>query len=1306
MIADNDWNKIKLELKKNIEPVFKSELGVLAIPFEEIIDLLRGVLLKELGNADLDDREEIIKAIIIRYKNKDVDGYGTASVVLALKLESFFKRVYSIAHETLWPGENNMLKGQIVTFVRKFKYTYTDPQFISADDTIFDPPNKEFVKTDANDKPVYQPDFFIGKFPFFAKQFKVAYDIRNQEGHLDPESDDDRNSLLIKDLMLVYLFVIYKYADKLKQEVVHKPAFDSISNWNIFKKLCNGFDHRQAYFLVTDKTYLSENLLVHLANLNWDFVFDLDFNSDTEGVLKAVKPKYSQVINQIIHTTEDKGLLPSFPDKTTFWYFIRGNASVLKSLPPNSSYADWRPMYVKFTSNLMLKYYQENFGSKSTLINIIILSNEALFVKDIVYSIKDMGSKIKFNFVFANQDNTRCNDLIREIGANSIEIPLLQLLEGFRQTENKSNANSGIIHVPCISSKGQSIEIPHAVHIALNQYFKILHLDILKENLDGVSDKTFYQGRNIEWRELDSDFDVKRDITKNLFDSIRSWLQSRSDSGLFTLVHHPGAGGTTIARRIAFELYENYPVLLFNETLISFEEDKITDRLHQLFSITELPTLIIIDNSNISKAQIEQLKRTIEYRLVKAIILNVESGFNIPAKADNTFYLKSELDNLEIPRFLNKFSKEFKHREEAFKKIISENNSSILTPFYFGLVANEENFTTIEKYVKIRLDGITVKERDLIILLAFFNHYAKGKSREVPHFVISNFLDLQDDFILLNNHISNAKILDLIIETEPDQFIYWKTIHPIISLHILKQVFDANSKGELNPSLLKAFSITVIHSLRTISDSKSNEILQLLYSLFIQRNDGYLADEPDEDLSKDSYSSNKFSKVIEELQTNQSRIEVFDILTTEFPTEHPHFWGHFSRLYSIDKDFQNALECINKAIALDRYDYRLFHIKGMCFRTELYRLTDKFYGIKKEVSEDIINQIQKYFEDAKFEFFRTFELAPYNEHGYVSYVQMVIRTIEFAFSVSEFKNETRDYTKFITAISNEWYRSILASAKEVIDIYYKNNIESISQKLDQYKITLLKFWGEKDKMLNAWQGLLGNKIYDQNLVRRNLAYAYLAKGEFNWNTIKGKDLLKIQELASENLEGSFDERDLHLWFEVSRRLNSNVLLLINRLEELEFKIETIHSAYYLMCLYAVKAIVGGSESALDDFEKNLTRIKSRITGPYSKIFCPEWIGLKDENIVLVHNKDVGRWNKEKQFFENPNLSMITKLKGRVVVYNRPQEGFIEVEGSGIRAIYQPGRFGHYHSDAEAGTRVEFYLGFNYDGARAFLVTNC
>ncbi|EHQ24265.1 P-loop NTPase [Mucilaginibacter paludis] len=1302
MITDREWAAIKSELKKNFDRLFITQIGVLKVPFEEVIDTLRSVLEKELGEADLDDRDKVVKALKVRYKDKDVDNYGTAVTMLALKLESFFKRVYKIINEPLWTGEQNMLKGQIVTFVKGFKYTYADPLFASADDTVFSAPHKEFVVKDNNNVPLFQPNYFITKFPF-GKQFKLTYDLRNKEGHLDPETDDDEKSLLIKEIVTIYLFITYQYIDRLKQKVVHQLALNNISNWNVFKTLCAEFNRRQAYFLVIDRLNSSESQLSNLANWTWDFVFDLDSTSDTDGVLHAVKPKNSQAINQIIHHTDDRGILPPFPDKTTFWYFLKGNHHVLKSMILSGNYSDWRETYGMFTSRLMVKFYQDNFGAKSTIINVIILSTQAPYVKDLLYAIKGMDGKLNVNFIFANEDNTACFDLIDEIKGKSIDVPIVQLLEGFHQLDSRPNGQPHVLRVPCISNKGQSIEIPAQTTLDLKQYFKIVHLDILTDALENVSDKTFYQGRNIEWVELDNNYDVTRDITKNIHDSIRSWLHSRSDSGLFTLVHHPGSGGTTIARRIAFMLYRDYPVLLLNEMTISFDETKITDRLHQLFTLTELPALVIIDNTNIGKAQIQQLKRTIEHRLVKAIILTIESGFDVPQKLENAFYLKPSLEKTEVNRFLSKFIKEFPAQEAAFKQIIIENNPAILTPFYFGLIAYEEAFITIENYVKRRLAGITTKEKDLILLLAFFNYYAKGKSRDVPHFVISNFLGVDENFIRLRNHIDNSKILDLIIETEPDQYIYWRTIHPIISLQILKDTFEPNLLGALNPSILKIFAMRIIRSVREITNFASAEILQLLDSVFIQRKDWHNNDEEiDED---NGNGDSKFSLLISDLQTNQSRIEVFEVLTTEFPTEHAHFWGHFSRLYSIDKDFDNAIRTINVATDLDPNDYRLFHIKGMCYRTELYRIRDKYYGLRDEVSEEILTRLQQLFDDAEFEFDKTAELAPFNEHGYVAFVQMAIQTIEFGYSISLLKTQNKDYTQFITNPANTWYSSILASAKEWIDRYNNKNFEIPSQHLERYKIILLKFWGEKERMINAWQSLIGDQHHDQNIIRRNLAYAHLAKGDFDWAQLRGRDLLKIQSLASENLEGTFDARDLNLWFEVSRRLNTNVALLVSRLEELEFKIETIHSAYYLMCLYAIKVLTGGSGSALDNYEKNLQRMNERISGPYNKIFCPEWLGFKDNSIVLVNNKDIGRWNKEKQFFEDGNHRFLYRVNGKVVKYNRPQEGFIEIAGSGILVIYQPGKFGHYHSDAEKGTLVECYIGFNFDGARAFQVSN-
>lgn len=105
-----------------------------------------------------------------------------------------------------------------------------------------------------------------------------------------------------------------------------------------------------------------------------------------------------------------------------------------------------------------------------------------------------------------------------------------------------------------------------------------------------------------------------------------------------------------------------------------------------------------------------------------------------------------------------------------------------------------------------------------------------------------------------------------------------------------------------------------------------------------------------------------------------------------------------------------------------------------------------------------------------------------------------------------------------------------------------------------------------------------------------------------------------------------------------------------------------------------------------------------------KIFCPKWYGYEGEENTIVNISSIGEWNRKVGFIENPDKSKLIKLKGIVARYNRAQEGFIEVENCGLQVFYQPGKAGHFSTDVNK-TKVEFYLGFNYNGARAFEVKN-
>lgn len=1301
MITHFEWQRIKDELKKNIEPVFIEKGIISPVPFEHILDIFQGVLEKETGVDDLDDRDIVIKALKKRYLTKDWWGDSKSILFdLSLKFESFVKRLFhpTLANETLLNPTRNNIAQYLKTFWNKF-HMASDIDFQNVNLQEID----KFFDKDANDHPINKPEVFLTNSLPLGFYFKTQYDLANAGRHLDPSISEDEIPQLIKSVIVCYIFMIIKYSNRLERKVIHQPDTTIVSDWGIFKQYCNHFQKHQSFILVADQINLEEVALSNFANIKWDFVIDFNVDSENNGLLKAFNSVgyFPQTINQIIHTSDDRGKITAvFPSNTTFWYFAQGNSGIVKSLVKSTKIFDWRLMYGRYTQDLMIEYYEKNYSRSHNPITVVIISKDTERVRDIIYSIKSMNSNLNTEFIFANDDNTQLQNLIEEISGKSIEMPINNLIEGFREMKGimfSTNTNDGI-YLPCHSTKGKSILLSNEEILSVRQFFQIIHMGILSDEEDTISNKTFYQGRKISWKELDSRLDVDRNITKDLLNTIKNLLEKRTESNIIYLSHYAGVGGTTIARRIAFELYNDFPVLFLNETISSFNEVQLVEKLLKVFQKTELPILVIVDNSNITTQQIEILEKVSGHRLAKTVFLLVESTFAEPRQEKNKFYLPSALDKNEITRFHDKFNREYPLKKNNFDDLIKEAYSS-LNPFYFGLIANEKEYISIEEYVAKRLDGINEKELNLLKLLAFCQIFAKGKLREVPHFVISRFLEINEEYIRLKKHTQNQKIYDLIIETEN---LSWKIIHPIIAQSILIQTFKSNDRGNINIYALKNFSIELINSLRELSEHRNEEVLELLHNLFILRaEDNSLESiEVDADFSDNLYNKNLFSKFINDLENNNNRIEIFEVLTTEFPEENAHFWGHFSRLYSMNKDFENALKTIDKALGIDK-DFIFYHIKGMCYRTELYRLKDECWG-DKDVALKQNLLMRNYFNKASEAFDIAREVAPKKEHGYIAYIQMVMQMIEFEYSISAYnKFGGKDYTLFIT--NNTWCRDLLVNANEVINEYFENNQEYENPKIKEKQIQLMKFFGEKHAMLNAWNNLLGRKEFDQNLVRRQLSYAILAKNEFEWEKAKGKDLNKIIEYLEENLKNKVEIRDLQLWFNAFRRISNNMNELIKKVEEWEFQKPSSDTAYLLMCLYAVQAI-NGVKSGVDNYEKYQKKVQDRIKTIYSKVFCAEWVGYVNDNSILINNKQIGIWNRDKQFFDTESNKLL-KLKGKVQKYISRTQGYLEIENVGIKVMYQPALCNHFSDDAQKGTKVEFFLGFNYDGARAFEVRN-
>ena len=99
----------------------------------------------------------------------------------------------------------------------------------------------------------------------------------------------------------------------------------------------------------------------------------------------------------------------------------------------------------------------------------------------------------------------------------------------------------------------------------------------------------------------------------------------------------------------------------------------------------------------------------------------------------------------------------------------------------------------------------------------------------------------------------------------------------------------------------------------------------------------------------------------------------------------------------------------------------------------------------------------------------------------------------------------------------------------------------------------------------------------------------------------------------------------------------------------------------------------------------------------------EWLGRGHGLNTLVNASELGDWDAEKGFWANEAL--LAKTQGIISRINDGGSGEIELE-MGLKAFFVPSRGlveGGYWRGRDEGQRVEFYLGFSYEGLRAWSV---
>ena len=1038
--------------------------------------------------------------------------------------------------------------------------------------------------------------------------------------------------------------------------------------WDQLYRACDGFDPGRIFVALMDRVLdVATRDWTALAGVHWSLVVDFDIETDTIGNYSAAKDPFGERQSLRLTALDDS---PEITPRSTLWVAAAG----LKSRPttkPSSNRRDWNRHKVPQIEQVLNKLAQT---TEPRPITVVIFGGDASYIRT-VSEIADRAFDSRVEYVIAVPDPGAYGNIMDEFEASTIPISMLDVAHGLRDSLPNSG-EPGETLFP--RSEGGTVQIEPSRASWMDEELELIHLKI-ESNADIQSNgELFLKGAMISWGDLNSRMDVDRAVTNQLEQDVRKELDARATRRI-NLWHWPGAGASTLARRIAWDVHREFPTVVARE----IKPQETAERVRYLFGSTGKPILVIIDLPHATKEVVDRFYDVLRGYNVPAVLFNVERRFGLN-DSTGQHYLDAMLETWEAARLKDLLASRVPERRSDLESLVVEQDRRKRTPFYFGLTAYGNDFKGIESYVEARLTQASDPVRQAMLYAAFAYYYGQVS---LPLEFLNPVFGLSASKRIYMRDVFPEYVRELLIE-ESERI---RPSHQLIAEEILQQELSRKEGDKRNwPNGLADLATSFIELATSLPHRDGGIISNILRFVLIERGSGESPAGPWE---------SEFSRFLTDVPSMDGQQRVLVELTRAFPAE-PHFWAHLGRFYSRrPHDHANAHSAYQVAIDLLPQDALLHHMAAMGRRAELY---DSLSSIGNSLSRDDENKILAIVNEATMEFETARSLDRRSEYPYISQVQMIHRVVGTISTAKGYQFETM---RFLTLSGNDAYRELVDEAQNLLsDLDLIKSGESPSQLQAGLQARLEEFHGNHSEAIERLTNVLDRRDSHKPPIRRAIIRAYVGRHQGNWNRLGDNEMKRVVELATANVdEEPASDYNLRHWLRAVRVENAlSVDRVAERLTYKRIQNPSVDTAYYLYIMKFLQ-LESGDLAATDEVRKfmhecgNLAQDLPRTTSPF------EWLGNAPGLAALVHVSSLEPWDSEKAFWSDD--TKLRMIRGRIAQIRNLGNGEIELP-SGLRAFFVPSRgqvAGGYLVGQDIGREVEFYLGFSYDGLRAWSV---